>query len=95
MLAHLKIWRRQILFDENHLAIRKQCQDFLDGKSLHKSYLQCTQCLVAVVWLGKQRAPNHIKLFTIGVQKSFECNFSFIALGSWSVLATSLEFSLP
>ena len=67
----------------------------LDGKSLHKSYSQCTQCLVAVVWLGKQRAPNHIKLFTIGVQKSFECNFSFIALGSWSVLATSLEFSLP
>ena len=80
------------------MNVQRKNQGFclnLDVQSLHTSYLPCTQCLVAVAWLGRQKAPNHIKLFTIGVRKSFKCNSCFIALRSWPILATSAVLNFP
>ena len=73
-----KIWRRQILFDENHLAISKHCQNFLDGKSLHKAVVNCNVLWKFPSFLRNRSEELFSPTYPGTYPKALDCAYKFI-----------------
>ena len=73
-----KIWRRQILFDENHLAISKHCQNVLDGKSLHKAVVNCNVLLKFPSFLRNRSEELFSPTYPGTYPKALDCAYKFI-----------------